>query len=486
MKHIDFIEALTFDDVLISPGYSCVLPSETVIETNLTKNIKLKIPFLSAAMDTVTESEMALSMAREGGCGIIHKNLTPENQALLVKKVKRSESSIISNPVVISPGDQLRVAVGLMGENSISGLPVVDSNSRPIGIVTARDVRFEKNLSVYIRDVMTSDLITAPLDINTTDALDIMHRHRIEKLILLNTDGTLGGLLTLKDILSCEKFSHSAKDSMGRLIVGAAVGAGEKDKIRVRLLAQEQVDVICVDTAHGHTKSVGDMVKWIKANYPEIDIIAGNIATAQGAAFLIEAGADAVKVGIGPGSICTTRIVSGIGVPQLTAIMDVYEETSKFNIPLIADGGIKFSGDIVKALAAGADTVMMGSLLAGTDETPGEIILYQGRSYKQYRGMGSLGAMKQGSADRYFQSETNPGKLVPEGIEGRVPSKGPVHATLAQLAGGLRSGMGYTGSSNLAELKENVRFLRISSSGLRESHVHDVIITKEAPNYKIQ
>ncbi|MBU1221747.1 IMP dehydrogenase [Myxococcota bacterium] len=481
----NFREALTFDDVLIKPAFSEVLPSETCISTELTPQIKLKIPFISAAMDTVTEFAMAQTMAHQGGIGIIHKNLSPEAQSEQVRRVKRSESWIILNPVSIKPDHAIKDALELMTVHSISGLPVLNENGIPVGIVTARDVRFENDLSRKVSEIMTRNLVTAAIDTPMDTALELLHHNRIEKLILLNSDNSLGGLLTLRDLQNREKFPDSAKDNRGRLLVGAAAGISDREKKRVELLVSAGVDVICIDTAHGHTRGVGLMIEWIRSKWPDLQIIAGNIATGEAASWLINTGVNALKVGIGPGSICTTRIVSGIGVPQLTAIMDVHEIASKFDIPVIADGGIKYSGDIVKALAAGASSVMMGSMFAGTDETPGETILYQGRSYKQYRGMGSLGAMREGSADRYFQADSPPGKLVPEGIEGRVPSKGPVSQTIAQLSGGLRSGMGYVGARNINELRQNTEFVRISNAGLKESHVHDVIITKEAPNYKM-
>ncbi|PKN21308.1 MAG: IMP dehydrogenase [Deltaproteobacteria bacterium HGW-Deltaproteobacteria-22] len=487
MEDHPFPMALTFDDVLLVPGYSEVLPVGTQVNTRFSRNIKLSIPFVSAAMDTVTESDMAMAMAREGGLGIIHKNLTIEEQADHVKRVKRAETWIISSPVTLSPDAVVRDARAAMDKYSIGGLPIVDDHHKPVGILTIRDVRFETNPARPITELMTTRLVTARAGVSMTEAADQLHDKRIEKLILLNDDGTLAGLITLKDIEKAALYPHAAKDSRGRLLVGAAVGIGENEQRRVRALVDAGVDVVVVDTAHGHTAGVGRMVKWVKGEFPALEVVAGNIATGEAAKYLIECGADGVKVGIGPGSICTTRMVAGVGVPQLSAVLDVVKETARHNVPAIADGGIKFSGDVVKALAAGASCVMMGSMFAGTAETPGEIVLYQGRSYKLYRGMGSLGAMRQGSADRYFQdSNSAPSKLVPEGIEGRVPFKGPVAATLIQLVGGVRAGMGYLGAATLEALRTNAQFVRISPAGLRESHVHDVIITKEAPNYKME
>ena len=482
-----FPMALTFDDVLLVPAFSEVLPVSTLVNTRFSRNLRLSIPFVSAAMDTVTESDMAMAMAREGGLGIIHKNLTIEEQADHVKRVKRAETWIISSPVTLSPGAVVRDARVAMDKYSIGGLPIVDDHKKPVGILTIRDVRFETNPARPIAELMTTNLVTARAGVSMTEAAALLHEKRIEKLILLHDDGTLAGLITLKDIEKARLYPNAAKDTRGRLLVGAAVGIGENEQRRVRALVDAGVDVVVVDTAHGHTAGVGRMVKWVKGEFPALEVVAGNIATGEAAKYLIECGADGVKVGIGPGSICTTRMVAGVGVPQLSAVLDVVKETAKHDVPAIADGGIKFSGDVVKALAAGASCVMMGSMFAGTEETPGEIVLYQGRSYKLYRGMGSLGAMRQGSADRYFQDSTSaPSKLVPEGIEGRVPFKGPVAATLIQLVGGVRAGMGYLGAANLEALRKNAQFVRISASGLRESHVHDVIITKEAPNYKME
>jgi IMP dehydrogenase len=478
--------ALTFDDVLLLPGYSEVLPREVKLKTQLTKKIKLKVPFMSAAMDTVTEYKMAVAMAQEGGIGVIHKNFTPIEQANEIKRVKRCETWIVTSPLTIGPDDPVADAIKLMNSNSISGLPVIDDRGFPVGIITSRDVRFETNIKRRVKELMTTGLITANVGVSMDKAKDILHENRIEKLIILKDDKKLSGLITLKDIEKSAMFPKASKDNSGRLLVGAAVGIGEKERERVTLLNETEVDLIVVDTAHGHTKGVGDMVRWIKSEFPHLQVIAGNIATGQAARFLIEAGVDGVKVGIGPGSICTTRMVAGVGVPQLSAIKMVCDVATHFGVPVIADGGIKYSGDVVKALAMGASAVMIGSLFAGTDETPGDIVLYQGRSYKQYRGMGSLGAMKAGSADRYFQQSSAPvNKLVPEGIEGRVPFKGAVGQTLGQLVGGLRAGMGYVGAANLKELSEKGVMVKISTQGLRESHVHDVIMTKEPPNYKL-
>ncbi len=482
-NHPNFPEALTFDDVLLVPGYSEVLPADTDLTARFTRNIVLRLPFVSAAMDTVTEWRMAAAMAREGGIGVIHKNLVPEEQARHVEKVKRSEAFIVEDPHVTTPDATVEQAVRLMEEHDISGLPVVDDEQRPVGIVTVRDVRGISSPRRSVREIMSSPLITAPVDVSQQEAREILLRHRIEKLVLVRENGTLGGLITMKDIENTRELPLATKDESGRLRVAAAVGVSDTERSRAAMLVEAGADALVVDTAHGHSRGVGEMVRWLKENF-SVDVVAGNIATAQAASFLIEAGVDAVKVGIGPGSICTTRMVAGVGMPQLSAVLDVRAVTQQAGVPLIADGGIKYSGDAVKALAAGGDTVMMGSMLAGTDEAPGEVILYQGRAYKQYRGMGSLGAMKKGSADRYFQKGAE--KFVPEGIEGQVPYKGPVGAIIYQMAGGLRSGMGYVGAANLRQLREKARFVRISSQGLRESHVHDVHITKEAPNYKVQ
>ncbi|MFP4597197.1 MAG: IMP dehydrogenase [Persicimonas sp.] len=475
-------EALTFDDVLVVPAASDVLPGEVELGTRLTTNIDLRIPLLSAAMDSVTEAKTAIAMAREGGIGVIHKNLSPEDQALEVSQVKKAESGLILDPITVHASDPLSEALALMRAHDISGLPVVEGK-RAVGILTNRDVRFAQDLDQPVANLMTKDLITAEEGISTETAKRRMHQHRIEKLIVVDDDGELLGLVTIKDIEQKERYPGSVKDEHGRLLVAAAISVGSDRDERAEALVEAGVDVLVIDTAHGHSSKVIESVEVIRERYPEVQIIAGNIATAEAAEALIDAGANAVKVGIGPGSICTTRVVAGVGVPQVTAIMQVAEICKKHDVPLIADGGVKYSGDIVKALAAGANSVMIGSLFAGTDEAPGEQVLYQGRTYKVYRGMGSIGAMKKGSKDRYFQEGTND-KLVPEGIEGRVPYRGSLSANIFQLVGGLRSGMGYAGCANIDALREEAQFVRITNAGLRESHVHDVIITQEAPNYK--
>ncbi|MBE3518802.1 MAG: IMP dehydrogenase [Firmicutes bacterium] len=473
--------ALSFDDVLLVPGYSEVTPAEVDLSTKLTSQIKLNIPVLSAAMDTVTESRMAIALAREGGLGIIHRNMSVERQAQEVDKVKRSEHGVISDPFYLSPEHSVRDAIALMEKYHISGVPVV-SGGKLVGIITNRDIRFEDDHSKPISAVMTSEgLITAPVGTSLEEAMKIMAKYKIEKLPLVDEEFRLRGLITLKDIEKTRKHPRAAKDSKGRLLAGAAVGVGPGTMDRVKALVEAGVDVIVVDSAHGHSAGVLDTVAKIKEKYPEKALIAGNVATGEGALALVKRGADAVKVGVGPGSICTTRVVTGAGVPQLSAILDVSRKLRELGVPIIADGGIRYSGDITKALAAGAHCVMLGSLLAGTDESPGEMEIWQGRSFKVYRGMGSLGAMKEGSADRYFQEPSS--KLVPEGIEGRVPYKGPLAETIYQLLGGVKAGMGYCGAKNIAELHEKARFVRITASGLRESHPHDVYITKEAPNY---
>ncbi len=483
----DIREALTFDDVLLAPGFSEVLPAEVDVASRLTRGIRLKCPLISAAMDTVTEAETAIAMARAGGAGIIHKNLTPDQQAREVRRVKKSESGMVADPLTVGLASTLRDALALMRTYGFSGLPVVDSGSvGPVGILTSRDVRFETNLDQKVGDVMTRNPITVPAGISLAEAKGILHKNRIEKLLVVDDMGALLGLITVKDILKADDHPYANKDSEGRLIVGGAVGTGADTMERVAAMANEHVDVIVVDTAHGHHINVLNMVRAIKADYPGLQLIGGNVATPEAVRALIEAGVDGVKVGIGPGSICTTRVVAGVGVPQISAISECAEEAAKHGVPIIADGGVKYSGDVVKALAAGANSVMIGSLFAGTDEAPGELVLYQGRSYKVYRGMGSLGAMKAGSKDRYFQATTEERKLVPEGIEGRVPHRGCLGDSLYQLLGGIRSGMGYCGAATIPELKERAVFRRISSQGLRESHVHDVIITKEAPNYRME
>jgi len=484
----DFIpEGLTFDDVLILPAFSDVLPTEVDIKTVLTPTIHLNIPLISAAMDTVTESKTAIVMAQEGGIGIIHKNMTIEEQALEVDKVKKSESGMIIDPITMRPDQKIYEAMEVMSRYRISGVPIT-KNGKLLGILTNRDLRFEKDLDKNIETVMTKDnLITVSEGTTLEDAKEILHKNRIEKLLVVDKEMNLKGLITVKDIEKMRKYPNSCKDSLGRLRVGAAVGVGEDMEERVNALIKASVDVIVIDSAHGHSKAVIEAVKNIKKNHPDCALIGGNVATKEGALALIEAGVDAIKVGVGPGSICTTRVIAGIGVPQLTAIMECSSVAKKYSVPLIADGGIKFSGDITKAIAAGADSVMIGNLFAGTDESPGEIVLYQGRSYKVYRGMGSLEAMKEGSKDRYFQEDIKvEGKLVPEGIEGRVPYRGSLSFSIHQLIGGLKAGMGYAGVKNIEELQKKAKFVRITSSGLKESHVHDVIITKESPNYRLE
>jgi IMP dehydrogenase len=476
---------LTFDDVLLLPSKSDILPKDVDVSTYLTRNIKLNIPIISAAMDTVTESGLAIAIAREGGLGIIHRAISPQKQAIEVDKVKKSESGMIVDPITIGPDAPISDALSLMERYRISGVPVT-IKGKLVGILTNRDLRFETNFKKKVSEIMTKErLITAPVGTTLEKAKKLLHEYKIEKLPIVDDDFNLKGLITIKDIEKKRKYPNACKDRLGRLRVGAAIGVGEEALHRAELLIKSGVDIIAIDTAHGHSKAVIETILEIKKGF-DIDIIAGNIAAAEGAEDIIKAGADAVKVGIGPGSICTTRIVAGAGVPQITAIKNCYAVTSKANIPLIADGGIKYSGDITKAIAAGAHCVMIGSLFAGTDESPGEIILYQGRSYKVYRGMGSLGAMEQGAKDRYGQTGVEKEKLVPEGVEGRVPYKGPLSQSIYQLIGGLRSGMGYCGCENLSELREKARFIQITNAGLRESHVHDVIITKEAPNYRIE
>ena len=475
--------AYTFDDVLLIPNKSEILPREVMVNTNLTKNIKLNIPFMSASMDTVTESKMAIAMAREGGIGIIHKNMSIEQQAQEVDTVKRQENGVITNPFSLSPEHPLKDADDLMRKYRISGVPITE-DGKLVGIVTNRDMLFETDYNKQIKDVMTSEnLITAPVGTTIEEAKEILKKHKIEKLPLVDDENNLVGLITIKDIEKTKAYPNAAKDSKGRLLCGAAVGVTPDMMDRVDALVNAHVDVITLDTAHGHSMGVIEGVKKIKAKYPDLQIIAGNIATPEAAEDLIKAGADAIKVGIGPGSICTTRVVAGVGVPQLTAVMDCVEVGEKYGIPVIADGGIKYSGDVVKALAAGASVVMMGSLLAGCEEAPGAIEIYQGRSYKVYRGMGSLAAMEKGSTDRYFQQGAK--KLVPEGVEGRVAYKGYLADTIFQLLGGVRSGMGYLGAKNLRTLYETARFVVQTSAGLKESHPHDIYITKESPNYSV-
>ncbi|MBI5047839.1 MAG: IMP dehydrogenase [Deltaproteobacteria bacterium] len=478
-------QGLAFDDVLLMPAFSEVLPRDVDTSTHLTNTIKLNIPLLSAAMDTVTESRMAIAIAQEGGMGIIHKNLTVDEQAAEVDKVKKYESVIILKPKTLDPEQRIADVLEIKKSEQISSFPIV-KNGKLVGILTNRDLRFEKNLSKKVSDVMTKKLVTAPVGTSIEKAKDILHRHRIEKLPVVDKNGQLKGLITINDIEKREKYPNSCKDKLGRLMVGAAVGVSFDREKRVQTLLNAGADVIIIDTAHGHSKGVLEAVKATRKTFAKCQLIAGNVGTSEAAEALIKAGVDAIKVGIGPGSICTTRIVTGVGVPQITAIMDCVAVARKKNIPVIADGGIKFSGDTVKAIAAGADSVMIGGLFAGTDESPGETVLYQGRTYKMYRGMGSIEAMKKGSKDRYFQDDVESElKLVPEGIEGRVPHKGPVSSTIFQLIGGLKSGMGYCGTRTISELQKNAKLVRITIAGLRESHVHDVIITKEAPNYKV-
>ncbi|HHV58464.1 MAG TPA: IMP dehydrogenase [Firmicutes bacterium] len=477
-------EGLTFDDVLLEPARSEILPRDADVTTYLTRDIRLNIPLVSSAMDTVTEARLAIAMAREGGIGVIHKNMSIERQAQEVDKVKRSESGIIVDPIFLSPEHRVADAVEIMERYHISGVPITDPEGHLIGIITNRDLRFEEDYSRPISEVMTKEnLITAPVGTTLEHAKEILKKHKVEKLPLVDEKGRLKGLITIKDIEKAKKYPNAAKDAVGRLRVGAAVGVSADTLERARALVKAGVDVLVVDTAHGHSRGVLEMVARLKGEFPQTPIVAGNVATAAGTEDLIAAGADAIKVGVGPGSICTTRVVAGIGVPQITAIWNASRAADKHGVPIIADGGIKFSGDITKALAAGAASVMIGNLFAGTEESPGETIIYQGRSYKVYRGMGSLGAMKEGSRDRYFQENVE--KLVPEGIEGRVPYKGPLAETVYQLIGGLRAGMGYCGAASLAELKRTARFVRVTAAGLRESHPHDVIITKEAPNYSV-
>ena len=477
-------EGLTFDDVLLVPAKSEVLPNQVDVSVKLTDKIQLNIPLISAGMDTVTEADMAIAMARQGGLGIIHKNMSIEEQSEQVDKVKRSESGVIDDPFFLTPTHKVADAEYLMGKYRISGVPIVDDteNRKLVGILTNRDLRFIQDYSIVISDVMTKEnLVTAPVGTTLAEAEKILQKHKIEKLPLVNDDGTLKGLITIKDIEKVIEFPNSAKDQQGRLLVGAAVGVTKDALQRVELLVKANVDVIVIDTAHGHSKGVIDKVQEIRNKFPELAIIAGNVATAQATKELIEAGADIVKVGIGPGSICTTRVVAGVGVPQLTAVYDCASVAKEYGVPIIADGGIKYSGDIVKALAAGGHVVMLGSMFAGVQESPGETEIYQGRQFKVYRGMGSVGAMERGSKDRYFQEGNK--KLVPEGIEGRVPYKGPLADTVHQLIGGIRAGMGYCGTATLRDLRENAQFIRMTGAGLRESHPHDVQITKESPNY---
>ena len=478
-------DAYTFDDVLIVPLKSDVLPTEVRTNTKLTSRIELNVPIVSSAMDTVTESRLAIALAQQGGIGIIHRNMPIDKQAAEADKVKRSESGMIVDPITMAPNDKIEDAVKLMAHYKISGVPITE-NGRLVGILTNRDLRFETRFHLPIREVMTKEnLVTVPVGTTLEEAQRLLHKHRIEKLLVVDKNQNLKGLITVKDITKRIKYPLASKDNQGRLRVGAAIGATGDYIERMSELVRAKVDVIVVDTAHGHSSRVVEAVKEVKRRLPDVDVIAGNIATEEAARDLVKAGVDAVKVGMGPGSICTTRVVSGVGMPQITAIITCARATHEANVPLIADGGIKFSGDITKALAAGADAVMIGSLFAGTDESPGETILYQGRTFKSYRGMGSLGAMQAGSRDRYGQDQEAPNKLVPEGIEGRVPYKGPLSSMVLQLIGGLRSGMGYCGANTIEELQNKTRFVKITDASLRESHVHDVFITKEAPNYQL-
>ncbi|GJM12288.1 MAG: inosine-5'-monophosphate dehydrogenase [Pseudohongiella sp.] len=481
-------EALTFDDVLLLPAHSVVLPKTVALTTQLTRSIALNIPLISSAMDTVTESRLAIAMAQEGGLGVLHKSMSVDNQAREVRLVKKYESGVVQDPITISADATIRDLVALMKEYDISGMPVLD-NSGLAGIVTSRDVRFEANLDAKVASIMTAKdaLVTVKEDFELDDVKELLHRHRIEKILVVDNDFALKGLITLKDIRKSEDYPNACKDEQGRLRVAAAVGTGPDSPDRIEAIIEAGVDVVIVDTAHGHSQFVLDQVKYIKSKHPEVSVIGGNIATADAARDLVKAGADAVKVGIGPGSICTTRIVTGVGVPQISAVANVVEALKGSDVCVISDGGIRYSGDIAKVIAAGAHVVMIGSLLAGSEEAPGEVELYQGRSYKAYRGMGSLGAMShsQGSSDRYFQDvDSGTEKLVPEGIEGRVPYKGSMSAIVHQLMGGLRSSMGYTGSANIEEMRTKTQFVKITASGMNESHVHDVSITKEAPNYR--
>ncbi|MCK4835171.1 MAG: IMP dehydrogenase [Candidatus Aminicenantes bacterium] len=478
-------EGLTFDDVLLVPDYSEVKPNQVDTSTRLTRNINLKIPVISAAMDTVSQSRMAIAMAQLGGISIIHKNFSIEQQAEEVRKVKRSESGIIVNPITLQPQNKIYEAIQLVKERGFSGLPIVDKTGKLVGILTNRDIRFITDKDQEIKEFMTTNLITVKEDITVEEAKRLLHMNKIEKLPVVDDENRLKGLITLKDIMKAELFPTASKDQYGRLLIGAAVGTSEETMDRVQALVDEKVDVIIVDTSHGHSNKVLKIIEKIRKKYPESDLIAGNVATAKAATDMLQLGVDAIKIGVGPGSICTTRIISGAGMPQITAIMEV-AKTIQDRIPIIADGGIKFSGDITKAIAAGANAVMIGSLLAGTDESPGELIIYQGRSYKRYRGMGSIGAMKAGSKDRYFQEdEFAESKLVPEGIEGRVPHRGSVMQLVPLLMGGVKSGMGLTGCQNIEELRKKAKFIKVTAASLKESHVHDVIITEEAPNYRL-
>ncbi|PHS78621.1 MAG: IMP dehydrogenase [Rhodospirillaceae bacterium] len=479
------LEALTFDDVLLTPAKSNVLPAQTDTQTRLTNTINLGIPLLSAAMDTVTESRMAITLAQMGGIGVVHKNLSVEEQSNEVRKVKRFEAGVVADPITISPEASLSDVMAIKDQYGFSGIPVVEDGTRKVvGIITNRDIRFAQDPTQKVGELMTREVVTVKNGVDRAESMRLLHQHRIEKLIVVDSDYRCTGLITVNDIVKDQENPDACKDDKGQLRVAAATSVGEAGLERSIALIEAGVDLLVIDTAHGHSSGVADAVRAIKSTHPDIQIMAGNIATPEAATDLIKAGADAVKVGIGPGTICTTRMVAGVGLPQLSAIMETAEACKKTNTPLIADGGIKYSGDIAKAIAAGASSVMMGSIFAGTEESPGEVFLFQGRSYKSYRGMGSLGAMAQGSADRYFQADVDSLKLVPEGVEGRVPYKGPVEAVVHQMIGGLKSSMGYTGSATIADLQTNTTFRRITGSGLRESHVHDVTITREAPNYR--
>ncbi len=479
-------EALTFDDVSLVPAYSQVLPGDVDLKTRLTREIDLNAPLVSAAMDTVTEARLAIAMAQEGGIGVVHKNMTLEQQAEQVQIVKKFEAGVIKDPITVRPDTTIREVLDLTHRHNISGVPVVDGIEL-VGIVTSRDMRFEKRLGDPVRNIMTSkeDLVTVREDASQDEILSLLHKHRIEKVLVVNDDFELRGLVTVKDIQKSTDFPNAAKDSQERLLVAAAVGVGGDTEDRVTALVESNVDVIVVDTAHGHTRGVLDRIRWVKSRFPDVQVIGGNVTTAEGALALVESGADGIKVGQGPGSICTTRMVAGVGVPQVTAVANVANALKQSGVPLIADGGIRFSGDFAKAVAAGAWTVMIGGLFAGTEEAPGEVELFQGRSYKSYRGMGSLGAMQEGSKDRYFQHDVSAEKLVPEGIEGRVPYKGALSSVIHQLLGGLRSSMGYMGCDSIERFRTESQFVRITNAGIRESHAHDVQITKEAPNYKL-
>ncbi len=479
-------EALTFDDVSLVPAYSDVLPKDVALESQLTTELKLNVPLISAAMDTVTEARLAIAMAQEGGIGVVHKNMSLENQAEQVRIVKKYEAGVIKDPITVGPNTTISEVLDITHRHNISGVPVVDGTDL-VGIVTARDLRFERRLEDPVRNIMTGreDLITVNENASQDEVLELLHRNRIEKVLVVNNNFELRGLITVKDIQKSSDFPNAAKDSRERLLVAAAVGVGGDTEDRISALVEAAVDVIIVDTAHGHTRGVLDRISWVKQQFPDVQVIGGNVTTGDGALALVEAGADAVKVGQGPGSICTTRMVAGVGVPQVTAVNNVAIALAKKGVPCIADGGIRFSGDVAKAIAAGASTVMIGGLFAGTEEAPGEVELFQGRSYKSYRGMGSLGAMQQGSRDRYFQMDVSADKLVPEGIEGRVPYKGPLSGVIHQLVGGLRSSMGYMGCTTIDRFRDEAKFVRITNAGVRESHAHDVQITKEAPNYKL-